>query len=70
MGGPGNFAAADNIVNGADGADGSGGGGCFISAAGYGFPGSSAALILILLLRSILISFSALKRQKKTEKEP
>ena len=69
VGGPGNFAAADNIVSGADGADGSGGGGgCFISTAGYGFPGSSATLTLILLLGSILISLSALKLQKKPER--
>jgi hypothetical protein len=71
VGGPGNFAAAGDIGSGADGTDGGGGGGgggCFISTAGYGLPGSSATLTLILFLGSILISLSARRVQTKPEK--
>ena len=68
VGGPGNIAAAGDICGGADGTYGGGGGGCFISTAGYGFPGSSTALTVILLLGSILVGLSALKLQTKSEK--
>ena len=69
VGGPGNIAAAGDIGGGADGTDGGGGGGgCFISTAGYGFPGSSTTLTVILLLGSILVGLSALKLQTKSEK--
>jgi hypothetical protein len=68
VGGPGNLAAAGDIGSGADDIDGGGGGGCFVSTAGYGFPGWSAALTVMLLLGFILIGLSALKLQTKPEK--
>ena len=67
VGGPGNLAAAGDIDSDADDIDG-GGGGCFVSTAGYGFPGWSAALTVMLLLGFILIGLSALKLQTKPEK--